>query len=148
MIEGRRGDTTGRPYVEGRLALPHHPDNPYALCSFIVDTGAESSVLVPIDARRMRLDRSKLQHPKTTLGIGGAATGFEEYAFIILKDEHHRKLYNFRIRVFIPDETPEMMEIDGSVLGRDVLDHVVLTYDGPARRVTLDVTDCEESFEA
>lgn len=144
MITGRRGGTTGRPYIEGRLALPHLPDNLWAYCSFIVDTGAEKSVLMPVDARRMGLDRSKLSHPTTTIGIGGLSSGFEEFALVILKDEERNCAFVFRIQVFIPDVDQDIIEIDGSVLGRDILDHGVLLYDGPSKLVSFDVTDCDE----
>ena len=47
MIRGRFGDTTGRPYIEGRLIVPRL--NLRSDVSFIVDTGADNSLLMPLD---------------------------------------------------------------------------------------------------
>jgi hypothetical protein len=93
----------------------------------------------------MGLDRAKLTDRTSSLGIGGNTEGHEAFAFIMLQDEETRKVHVFRTRVFVPDEDSEMVEIDASVLGRDALDHVVLTIDGPNRVVTIDVTDCDET---
>ncbi len=139
MIHGRFGDTTGRPYVEGKFAFPHQRENTWAWCSFIIDTGAERSVLVPVDARRMGLDRTQLAQPASSLGIGGNANGHNEFAFIVLGDDELGELYRFDVTAFIPEDSADMQEIDGSVLGRDVLDKVRLVYDKPAGEVTFEV---------
>ena len=148
MINGRFGDTTGRPYVEGRFIFPHQPGNVWAWCSFIIDTGAERSVLLPVDARRMGLDRTKLVQTANSLGIGGNAPGHNEYAVVILGDDERGRLYEFRLTevAFIPEDTDEMREIDASVLGRDVLDRVRLVYDKRDRRVTLEVLDFDREW--
>ena len=145
MIHGRFGDTTGRPYLEGKLALPHQLGNVWAWCSFIIDTGAERSVLVPVDARRMGLDRAGLTRPSNSLGIGGNAKGHDEFAIIVLGDDERGRLYEFRVEVFIPEDTADMREIDGSVLGRDILNHAELLYSRAA--VTLDVKSWEREWE-
>ena len=44
MIQGRFGNTTGRPYVNGRLLLPR-----LRLSTNLSDTGADVSVLMPVD---------------------------------------------------------------------------------------------------
>jgi hypothetical protein len=46
-IAGRFGDTTGRPYLEGRLVLPRLGKR--GDFSFLVDTGADYTYLMPGD---------------------------------------------------------------------------------------------------
>jgi len=145
LIYGRFGDTSGRPYLEARLALPHQ--NRWRLCPFIIDTGAERSVLMPTDSRLMGVDRSGLQRDATD-GIGGHCDGYNSFAFIILHDEETSFLHNFRINVFIPDESPDLFRIDSSILGRDVLDRLRLVYDKPNNRVTLDNFLANERIDA
>jgi hypothetical protein len=53
--------------------------------------------------------------------------------------------YEFRVSLFVPEESPELLEIDGSVLGRDVLDHGRLICDGPAGTVEFEVTQAQFS---
>lgn len=133
--------------MEGKFAFPHQPTNAWAWCSFIIDTGAERSVLVPVDADRMGLDRTKLVNRASSLGIGGNAPGHNEFAMVVLGDDEKGELYEFRIEAFIPESSDDMREIDGSVLGRDVLDHVQLVYARFKNEVTLDVQHADATFK-
>jgi hypothetical protein len=54
MIQGRFGNTSGRPYVEGRLVIPRLKVR--GDISFIFDTGADQTVLMPMDGTRLLLD--------------------------------------------------------------------------------------------
>jgi hypothetical protein len=103
---------------------------------------------VPVDADRMGLDRSHLVHRASSLGIGGSAPGYNETAIIVFGDDELGELYEFRVRAFIPDSTEDMREIDGSVLGRDVLDRVRLVYASYAQTVTLEVQTADGIFAA
>ena len=48
--------------------------------SFLVDTGADSSMLMPADALRMGLDYRKLTRLSESVGISGTARNFIEEA--------------------------------------------------------------------
>ena len=109
----------------------------------IIDTGAERSVLMPVDARRMGLDRRRLQHRSNTLGIGGNAEGHDEFALIVIGDDDRGVVFGFRVNLFVPADTEDMREIDGSVLGRDVLDRVRLTYDRRSGLLAFEVLDSD-----
>lgn len=76
MILGRFGDTTGRPYVNGRLLLPRL--NLAANLSFLVDTGADASTLMPADGLTIGIDYQTLINPTDVGGIGGSASCFQE----------------------------------------------------------------------
>ncbi len=46
MLIGRFGHTSGRPYFEARVVLPHL--NVAGNVSFLLDTGADKSLLMPL----------------------------------------------------------------------------------------------------
>ena len=124
MLRGRFGDTSGRPYLEGRLILPRL--NVQGDISFIVDTGADNTVLMPLDAIRLGVDYSKLSGGKPTVGVGGYAQMFQESGAVIFL-EGSNKLHMYFIEVSIASYTPEIAEIP-SLLGRDVLDRWRIHY--------------------
>jgi hypothetical protein len=84
VITGRYGNTRGRPYVSGRLLLPSIGAK--ANLSFLVDTGADQSTLMPADAIMMGVNHKKLTNSVVVGGMGGTAQCFEETA-VLLFDE-------------------------------------------------------------
>jgi hypothetical protein len=145
LIHGRFGDTSGRPYLEAKIAVPHQ--NVWRFCPLIIDTGAERSVLMPIDTRLMGLDARKLGQRAYSEGIGGHCDGYDVLAFIVLLDEETGTLHNFNVRLFVPDDSPDLYSIDSSILGRDVLDRVRLVYDKRGDGVTLTVVEDDGRFD-
>ena len=65
MLQGRFGDTSGRPYMEGHVLLPRLGWRGYV--SFIFDTGADTSLLMPLDARRMGIGAECAEAPGSIL---------------------------------------------------------------------------------
>ena len=129
MIAGRFGNTTGRPYVSGRLLLPRIQAS--TNLSLLVDTGADSSTLMPTDAIKMRINHSTLIKPTVVGGIGGDAVCFQETAVLVF-DESNRNLTRYYfIKIMIPEVHPDLMRMP-SVLGRDILDRWRMNYD-PSR---------------
>lgn len=118
MLRGRFGDTSGRPYIEGRLLLPGNKIS--ADVSFIVDTGADNSLLMPLDAVRIGVDYGKLTGSTESVGIGGITNNFVEPAVVIFS-EPRQCLYVYRIDLQIASPVPDIMDIP-SLLGRDILD--------------------------
>lgn len=125
MLQGRFGDTTGRPYIEGRLLLTKTGTT--SDVSFLVDTGADSSLLMPADALRMAVDFGALRGTGDSVGIGGAARTFLEEAALVFS-EPGRWLYVYSIDLRIAAPSPDIMDMP-SLLGRDVLDRWRMTYD-------------------
>jgi hypothetical protein len=58
VLHGRYGDTTGRPYVEGRVYFPRF--GIHGNVSFLVDTGADTSLMSATDAFQIGLDLSAI----------------------------------------------------------------------------------------
>ena len=76
MLRGRFERATGRPYIEGRLVVPR--SNLTGDVSFLIDTGADTSALMPADAQRIGLDYSMLTNEREAVGIGGISRSFTE----------------------------------------------------------------------
>lgn len=94
MLRGRFGDTTGRPYLEGRLLIPRLGID--ANISFLVDTGADTSLLSPADAFEMGVDYSLLTGETESLGTAGIAHNFTEPASIAFT-EPGRYIYIYHV---------------------------------------------------
>ena len=70
MLRGRFGDTSKRPYLEGRLLIPRL--RVWSDISFLVDTGADKTTLLPADSLKMGLDYNTLtKSSDPAIGIGG-----------------------------------------------------------------------------
>src|SRR5579863_665812 len=97
MLTGRYGDTTGRPYIEGRLVIPRL--NILADVSFIIDTGADCTVLMPLDGGRMGIDYGQLRNAVDSVGVGGLSRDFTEPAIVAFSDGASIYAYSLIIRI-------------------------------------------------
>lgn len=139
MFRGRFGDTSGRPYVEGRLILPQLKMS--SDISFLVDTGADICLLHPIDGVRMGIDYTKLGGDEESLGTGGLSHNFVEPALVIFS-EPKRFLYVYHINLSIAPHLPDLMELP-SLLGRDILDQWRMIYNPSKKRLTFEVISAD-----
>lgn len=129
MITGRFGNTTGRPYVGGRLLLPRISAS--ANLSFLVDTGADRSTLMPADAIKMGVDHKNLVEPTVVGGMGGDAVCFQESAVLVFDEPNRNLIRYYLIKIMIPEPNPDLMRMP-PIVGRDILDKWRMNYD-PSR---------------
>ena len=108
MLHGRFGNTTGRPYIEARLAIPRL--QVAGDISFIVDTGADKTVLMPLDASRLGVDYQKLDASVDSVGIGGYSKNYIEIAVLAFL-EPNVKLYVYMQQIHISTPSPEIANI-------------------------------------
>jgi len=126
MINGRFGDTSGRPFFEGRLYLPRL--NISGDVSFLLDTGADSSMLMPGDTKRLGITFSDLQGDTECVGVGGTVHYFVERALLVFSDPG-KALYVYELpNLGIMPDDPQLDNVH-SLLGRDVIDRWRITYD-------------------
>ena len=140
MLVGRFGATTGAPYVEGRVVIPEWSVG--GKVSFLLDTGADESALMPPDSLKMgiRLDEIGNDGTKTIGGIGGEAEFYQVKSFVIFADEEALYLYSILLDIALdPAKFP-------SLLGRDILDHWDLRYCKPRNRLTAEVMSCTRTL--
>ncbi len=142
MLQGRFGDTSGRPYFEARVAIPRLKIA--GDISFIFDTGADSSLLMPIDSGRMGVDFSQLKITAESHGIGGLNRQFLEPA-ILAFTEPGVCLHVYFLSMRIATPTPDISDIP-SILGRDIIDRWAVTYDKQNAGLTAEVIQSDMQF--
>jgi len=116
MIEGRFGNTSGAPFIEARVSFPRLKLR--GLVSFLVDTGADGTVFMPADSKKLGIDFRSLHNPDTSEGIGGIAHAFKELAVLSFSDR--RYIYSYLLPIHISAPTTHNHRFP-SLLGRDIL---------------------------
>ena len=139
MLRGRFGNTSGRPYIEGRLLLPKL--NLRSDISFLVDTGADRSMLMPADAQRMGVDYSDLTGDSLCTGMGGTSHNFIEPS-VMAFSEPGKALYVYQIEMLIPPPDADIEDLP-SILGRDILDQWSMSYYPAKSRLTFRVLSAD-----
>ena len=136
-LVGRFGNTTGRPYIEGRLHIPRLSVHTHV--SFLIDTGADQTTLMPADSTRMGLDFTQLQPSKTHMaGIGGTVdNSYIEQAVVVFPGTDNL-LYCYSLELGIMPEEKYLTDAP-SLLGRDILKHWVMLYAPPTNELTMQV---------
>ena len=118
-------DEYGRPYVEGRLIIERLEVD--GTVHFLVDTGADSTVLHPRDGVRLNCRFDLLGGPRSMGGIGGRQDYYpEDGATIVFYGED--TTYTFTdVRINIAKPSPEDRNLP-SLLGNDVLGLLRMDY--------------------
>ena len=131
MIEGRLGNTSGSPYVEARVFFPRLGLR--GLVSFLVDTGADRTVFMPADSRKLGIDFRVLRNPAVSDGIGGLAQGHDEQALLNFSD--HKYIYSYLLKVHVSVPASHNHRFP-SLLGRDILKRWRFIFDPIRNKVT------------
>jgi predicted aspartyl protease len=128
MIRGRFGDTTTTPFVEASVHLPRLDLRGYV--SFLLDTGASGTVLMPTDSKKLSIGFDLLKNAKISRTVGGPAKGYMENAVLAFLDRDTKKIYAYDIDIQIFEPTRDNATLP-SLLGRDVLNCWRLVIDYP-----------------
>ena len=130
--------------MEGHVLLPRLGWS--GNVSFIFDTGADTSLLMPLDAQRMGIDHAIFDNEVSTLGIGGVSENFVEPAYLAFVGDE--ALYGYQIELYICKPANELMNVP-SLLGRDIIDRWRVTYDKSASELLAEVisSDARETLE-
>jgi predicted aspartyl protease len=121
MFKGRFGNTSEAPYLEALVILPNLGIR--SGVSFLVDTGADETVLMPADAVKMGVNYKKLQKAQSLVGIGGRCDSFKDRAVIVLFDHRRNLIFGYDIEIKIVDYKAAITKLGfcPSLLGRDIL---------------------------
>jgi len=135
MIRGvlRRDGARSRPFVSASLAIPSLQLS--ADTAFLVDTGADGTLLAPHDAALLGVDIALLPPGPPSTGVGGAVRTVQTAATITLGPE----TYNLTLRILAPVTRAQRIALARipSFLGRDILAHFALFYDHQEELVLL-----------
>jgi hypothetical protein len=128
MLKGRIGDTSGRPYYSADLTIPDLKAG--GPVSFLMDTGADCTVLMPADAKRLGVDHAKIMDRAESHGVGGKSLDYAIDAIITIIDPGVMAYaWQIKLRVMAPHPAIEQAP---SLLGRDILKHWRLIYEPSA----------------
>ena len=117
MLVGRFGNTSTAPYLEAIVSFPRLRQR--GPVSFLIDSGADGSVLMPADGKKLGIDYRALRNPVISSGIGGQAAGFEEVC--VLAFANSRYVYSYLLnKMEISAPTRDNFRFP-SLLGRDIL---------------------------
>jgi hypothetical protein len=125
--------------MEGFVSIPRLKVRGFV--SFCIDTGSDTSVLMPVDAEKLGIDFSTLINPSTSVGIGGDSRTFLDDAIVAFGGG--KTVYLYRIEMEIQPRTDYNAEFP-SLLGRDITDHWSMTLSCPLKRVHAKVRHADE----
>ncbi len=135
MIRGYFGGVPGRrrPFVVAHLTIPT-----LALVGtvhFLVDTGADSTVLAPRDATALRIDVSRLPAGPLSIGVGGRTPTASAAASLTLD----ARTFTTTLRILAPTRREQHRALGTipSLLGRDILRHFALFLEERTERLIL-----------
>jgi hypothetical protein len=130
MLEGRFARASGAPYIQAHVSFPR-----LRLRGFLwllIDTGADVSVLMPRDSKRLNIDFHALRNSTESQGIGGIARAYQETAAISFYDRHY--IYSYNIRIEVAAQLAHNSSIP-SLLGRDILGQWRVIVDKPENEI-------------
>ena len=114
-----------RPLLYCSLEFPKHPNVGAAGVELLVDTGADRTILSPIDAESMGLDASSLDVGLGSRGIGG------EISTRVVESKLTVQGYSTSITLHVP----EVRQPIPSLLGRDFMAKFALFMEERTERV-------------
>ena len=119
MILGTIDDETGRPYVQAWLYLPRL--NVDGWVDLQVDTGADRTVIHPVDVFLLGVNYAQLNGDLMLDGLGGATRNYVEPGFLVFPEENRGLLRVYAVEFVIPPASAHNATFS-SLLGRDVID--------------------------
>ncbi len=140
MIVGQF-DSFGRPYVVCRLIIPRLRVS--RRISFLLDTGADSTSLHPRDARATRIPFAQLSNRRSSRGIGGSSSYFNEPAILSFSDDAVVRIYEVGLLIAEPNDTNEVLP---SLLGRNVINRWYMEYDPSENRLEFTVRHADRTL--
>ena len=143
MIKGSFDN--GSPFIEGLLVFPGL--NVQGPISFLLDTGADETCIMPTDGRRLGIDYGTLTGRKVNIrGVSGSIDIIKRAAFILFTEDVGKvRLYRILIDI-MPDET----ELHGlhSLLGQDILSRWRTVHDPTRGRLQATVLSADRTLRS
>jgi hypothetical protein len=132
-----------RPFVTARVAIPSQ--QVVGNVDFLIDTGADATLLAPGDALDLGLDVAELPQGPRSTGVGGTTTTVSAQATITL-DQHS---FTIPLRILAPRSNRQRAALARipSLFGRDLLAHFALFLEVRTGKVLLLEPDEADGLE-
>ncbi len=144
MIRGRVGPITGIPYVEGYLDLPGL--NASGRVTFLVDTGADTTLLLPSGLDLLGINYANLPgRPDQSASIGGVVPAKKVPAVISFTGDR-QNLYVYRMDISVLEPRAELNEWP-SLLGIDLLRNWRMRYSPSRYSLSFSVDTADHIYE-
>lgn len=115
--------------------------------SFLVDTGADTTVLMPVDADRLGVQFGQLTTTTTSTGMGGESEDFVEPAYLVFREEGGEVLHVYDIDLVIAKRRQEILILP-SLLGRDVIARWKFLMDATNKVISAEVVSSDDQLNA
>lgn len=128
-ITGWFRGTRGRevPVVRARILVPEQEVE--GDITFLLDTGADVSLIMPKDAHRLGISHEALEPTGGLVrGVGGSSRLYRAEASLMFLDRDNSYVYQTELAIVEPSEHAEALP---SLLGRDILNRWLLRYEAP-----------------
>lgn len=127
------------PFIESRVSFPRLGVS--ASVFFLVDTGADFSLLMPDDATNLGIDFAQL--PPSTDTVGGVGSGvriFREESVLRFADATSFYVYRTDLALADPNDSGPGIP---SLLGRDILNRWLMRYEPPRNVLEAEVDSAD-----
>lgn len=141
MIVGRFETFSRRPVVDCFINIPALRVS--GAVSFLIDTGADTTLLMPADARRLGVKYSDLIYTRVSTGVGGECEEYIVPAQLLVSDEKAAFGYRLVLGIARPFE---YLEECPSIIGTDILKNWKVVLDYP-NCLEIYVKICDEERE-
>lgn len=126
------------PHLVGTLRIPGRAV--VQDISFLVDTGADFTALFPADGLAAGISYDALSPSFDAVGIGGKAQTFDEKAIVTFRNGSMWYGYFITLKIFPPGKEISSLP---SILGRDILNRMVMHYAPSTSRLEFEVVDAD-----
>ena len=128
--------------MEGALGFPRLGIEHWL--TFLVDTGCDTSTVMPADSNRMALPWPRLRMSGLAIGVGGAVREFSEPAALAFRDSDGGT-YVHRLNISTMPPSTIMGDIP-SLLGRDILNRWRMVYDPSIDELSFEVHTADRTL--
>ena len=133
---------TGRPLIECNVLLPRL--GVQADVTLLVDTGADRTMLAPMEVALLGLDPFLLINPQSVFGVGGLVEAHREAATISFTSGS--TVYEYRLDVLVVAQDRAGASLY-SLLGRDILNRWHMTYRPTENHLEFDVVSADDQLD-